>query len=286
MSDSTLDAFAATLAPTQYDKTEASTRRVNVQEALRKSTLNVTSMFESGSWSHGTAIKAKTDVDYMAVATGTKPTYPSSALTSAKTAMTGCDWKIIGVSASSPVVKVTYNSQPHFEIAPVWFKETKTGHAVYWIAGRGDEWVLSAPAAHLAYVNRENDRLSKRVKPLIRLLKAWKSHVGAPVSSFYMEMRAVEHSAGEMTIYYYFDLRSCFRKMINAEVRDMNDPEGIVGRIPACSSDDERRQTVQMMKTACSNLERAEDARSRNDKNAYAAAMRQVFGVGYPYPTW
>ncbi|MDQ3708746.1 MAG: hypothetical protein M3387_05485, partial [Actinomycetota bacterium] len=137
-------------------------------------------------------------------------------MTSAKAAVTGCDWKINSLAVSSPVVAVTYYSAPHFEIAPAWFKETKSGHSVYWIAGRGDEWILSAPGAHLAYVNRENDRLRKKVKPLVRLLKAWKYNVGAPVSSFYLQMRTAQYAAGESSIIYDIDLRTCFRRIINA----------------------------------------------------------------------
>ncbi|WP_104526463.1 hypothetical protein [Blastococcus atacamensis] len=71
---------------------------------------------------------------------------------------------------------------------------------VFWIPGPGDQWVESAPGAHLRFVNEQNDRLNKRVKPLARLLKAWKVYAGAPVSSTYLEMRAAEYAQSEKTI--------------------------------------------------------------------------------------
>jgi hypothetical protein len=287
VTDTTLADYAASLAPAAYDRTEASTRRKKIENALFDSSLRVTSMFESGSWTHGTSIKAHSDVDYMAVASGTRPRWPSSALEAAKTAVKGCDWwKIKEVRVSSPIIAITYYSQPNFEVAPAWYKERLNGAAVYWIAGRGDEWVLSAPGAHLDYVNTQNDRLGKKVKPLIRLMKAWKYNVGAPVSSFYLEMRTAEYAAGETMIIYDIDLPRVMKAIVAAEARDMNDPERIVGRIPACASDEKRRSTLEKLRTAITALSEASEAKTRSDQTAYWAAMRKVFGADYPWPAW
>jgi hypothetical protein len=222
----------------------------------------------------------------MAVASGTRPAYPSSALASAKNAIAGCDWKITSVGVSSPVVHVKYHVPPDLEIAPAWYKGRTSGWEVYWIGGRGDEWVESAPAAHLHYVSTQNDRLRKEVKPLVRLLKAWKYNVGAPVSSFYLEMRTAEHAAGETVIVYEIDLRQVMHKIVTASARDMNDPARIVGRIPACSSDEKRRTTIGLLNSAIAALQTAEAARDKGDRTAYWLGMRSVFGDHYPWPTW
>jgi len=286
MSDATLAEFAVSLAPPALDKAEVSARRVRVEQALAASSLAVTAMFESGSWSHGTGVKAHSDVDYMAIASSRRPVYPSSALTTAKAALVGCDWKISSLGISSPVVAVTYYMPPNFEVAPAWYAGDAKGYRTFYISGRKDEWVLSAPSAHLAFVNVQNDRLSKKVKPLVRLLKGWKYNVDAPISSFYLEMRTTEHASGESTIVYDIDLRSVFRKIIYAEARDMNDPVGIVGRIPACSSEEKRRQSLGLARQALASLEIAKAAKDRGDAGAYCIAMRQVFGAEYPWPRW
>ena len=286
MADPTLDAFIRTLVPQAYDKTEVSSRRAAVEKALRNSSLAVTRMFESGSWSHGTSIASKSDVDYMAVATGNRPMRPSTALTNARLAIASADWRITGTSVSSPIVAVSYLKPPNFEIAPAWFEQRIKGYDVYSIGGRGDEWVQSAPQAHLDYVNQQNDRLNGRVKQLIRLIKAWKHQVGAPVSSFYLEMRAAEYASRESIIILDVDLRSMVAALINSEIRDMNDPKGIVGRIPACASDEKRSAVRRLAQEAWNNLEIAYRAKDRNDRNAYWLAMRQVFGGGFPWPAW
>ncbi|GIG03287.1 hypothetical protein Cci01nite_83800 [Catellatospora citrea] len=286
MLDPTLNTFVGNLAPAALDRTEVGRRRDEVSTRLNLSTLTVRRMFESGSWSHGTGVAAHSDVDYMAIASGVRPMRPSTALATAKAALAGSSWKISAVAVSSPIVAVTYHVSPNFEVAPAWFKETIRGHSVYWIAGRSDEWVVSAPGAHLAYVSSQNDRLNKKVKPLIRLMKAWKYSVGAPVSSFYLEMRTAEYASRETSIVYDIDLRRMFDRIIDYQARDMNDPEGIVGRIPACASEDKRRTTLRLAQEALTNLEIAQAARDANNKTANWIAMSKVFGDKYPWPTW
>jgi hypothetical protein len=281
-----LEEFLGTLVPPAPDRAEVSARREQLKGALEKSSLSVEYMFESGSWSHGTGIAGKSDVDYMAWAFGARPERSSSALTVMKRAVEDCDWKINEAHVSSPVVGVTYYTGPHFEVVPAWFKGEVRGHSVYWIPGRRDEWVISAPRAHLEYVNVQNDRLNKKVKPLVRLLKAWKLAVGVPASSFYLEMRTTQYASGESSIFYDLDLRVMFGKLADEEFRDMNDPQGLVGRIPACSTDDKRRLATRLAQAAEKNLWLAADARERGDASAYWSAMYDVFGSEFPYPSW
>ncbi len=124
------------------------------------------------------------------------------------------------------------------------------------------------------------------VKPLIRLLKAWKHHVNAPVSSFYLEMRTSEYAAGESTIIYDIDLRAVINSIVANDARDMNDPAHIVGRIPGCASDEKRRRTLRLLSSAQANLRQADAAKQAGGRHAYWRAMSDVFGGGYPWPTW
>lgn len=181
-----LEQFVESLAPAQFDRTIASRRRESIEHLLSTASIKSDYLFESGSWSHGTAIAAKSDVDYMAWIDSERPSLPSSALARLRQVIDdsqGLD--VYKVRTSSPVVSVEFYTDPHFEIVPAYYERSVGDTVVYWIPGRGDEWVLSAPDAHLAYVSRQNDRLGKKVKPLVRLMKAWKYFVDAPVSSFY-----------------------------------------------------------------------------------------------------
>lgn len=277
--------YAAKLVPAPYDRVEASSRKEELSAALKDSTLDAGLLFESGSWSHGTAIRGKSDVDLMAWASGSRPQRPSTALATAKAAIRWCDYRIVDATVSSPVVQVRYGSAPDFEVVPAWFHDTVQGFRVFKIPGRGDDWVLSSPQAHLKYVNEQNDRLGKKLKGLIRLLKAWKLHVGAPVSSFYLEMRAAEYAAGKASIHYRLDLQFVMKAILRMEARDMNDPKGIVGRIPACASAEKQATTRRLLREAIAALERAESALAQGDQSGYWGEMYRLFGNDFPWPT-
>lgn len=97
---------------------------------------------------------------------------------------------------------------------------------------------------------------------------------------------AAEHAQGESSIHYDIDLPWLFAKIVDAGVRDMNDPGGIVGRIPACSSDADWSRTLSLMRSAEHSLELARAAGERRDAQEYWSNMYDVFGPGFPYPSW
>lgn len=287
MTSAQFDEYVKTLAPAPFDKSTVADRHEQMEAAAGECSLNADYWFESGSWTHGTAIKGHSDVDYMAWSFGPRPARPSTALATMKTALDGSHWAITGLRVSSPAVKVEFISAPNFEVVPAWHCKTVGDDNVFWIPGPGDEWVESAPGAHLRFVNEQNDRLNKRVKPLARLLKAWKAHNGAPVSSFYLEMRAAEYAQDETTILYSLDVQWLMHRLIDYEVRSMNDPTGLVSRINAVSSEENRRTTLRLLKEAEKNLDEAYDLDGKPGKGSdYWSRMYDVFGPAFPYPTW
>lgn len=281
-----LEQFITSLAPAQFDRTVASKRREGIERLLSTASIKSDYLFECGSWSHGTGIAAKSDVDYMAWIDSERPSLPSSALSRLRQVIDdsyGLD--VYKVRTTSPAVSVEFYTDPRFEIVPAYYERSVDDTVVYSIPGRGDEWVLSAPDAHLSFVNRQNDRLGKKVKPLVRLMKAWKYFVEAPVSSFYLEMRTAEYAAGESSILYEIDLPAVFRTIVVFGARDMNDPEGLVGRIPACASKEKRTYALSLMRNAVDCLDLADEAKRRGNAQQYWSNMYDVFGPGFPYPT-
>lgn len=281
-----LEVFLKDLVPGAPDRSVVAERREQLTETLDASTFDAGLLFESGSFSHGTAVKGHSDVDYMAWVSSDRPTRPSSALRSLKSAVDGSHWSIVSTRISSPTVQIEFFSAPNFEVVPAYYSHKTGGERVYLIPGPGDDWLQSAPEAHSAYVSDVNDRLNKRVKGLVRLIKAWKYHHSVPVSSFYLEMRTAEYASGESSIYYDIDLRFLMGRIIGGEVRDMNDPLRLVKRIPACSSDANRRAALSMMKEAREHLDLAWEAQEDKDENSYWSHMYSVFGVNFPWPSW
>lgn len=287
MTHAALSAYATSLAPADYDKTTVSERREALRRTLQEDDLDAGYLFESGSWTHGTALKDHSDVDYMAWATSDQPVRPSTALSNMKAALAGSHWAITGLRVSSPTVKVQFYGDPNFEVVPAWLSRTVGDDNVFWIPGPGDQWVESAPGAHLRFVTDQNKRLNGRVKALARLLKQWKAYTGAPVSSFYLEMRVAEFAKGEQTILLNLDMMSMVDRLIEYGLRDMNDPVGLVARIKAVSSDENRRTTLRRLKEAQSNLSSAYLLDEKPGKEGdYWNLMYDVFGPSFPYPTW
>lgn len=283
---STVDEFVKTLAPAQYDKSTVAERHQAMEIKVLLSSLRGGTWFESGSWSHGTALKGHSDVDFMIPCSGSRPTLPSSALTTLKTSLDRSHWAIRSHRISSPTVKVEFYTEPHFEVVPAWHYKTVGEDKVFLIPGPGDQWEESAPRAHLRFVTQQNDRLGKKVKPLVRLLKQWKAHTGAPVSSFYLEMRTAEYAKGESSLYYHLDLKVLMGRLINYGLRDMNDTTGLVSRIRAVSSEENRRKTVRLLQEAKTHLDAAYDLDGKPGQQwGYWDHMSDVFGSSFPYPT-
>lgn len=279
-----LDTWVTSLVPPAVDLTVASTRRGHIIGCLNTSDMPVVSMFESGSWSHGTGIRDKSDVDYMVQLRTPHPALPSTTLHAVRRVLLGRRRPVVSARVSAPVVSVEFASSPMFELVPCYFKAMDSGFETHWIPGPNDQWVVSAPKAHLEYVNRQNDRLGKRVKPLIRLLKSWKHHVSLPASSFYLEMRTASHASTQSSILLIHDLRMVIARLQDEGFRDMNDPMGIVGRIPACSSEERRVASVRKAREAHANLNVAFAGLESGDKHAYWASMYDVFGKDFPWP--
>lgn len=280
-----LSDFADSLATPAPDRSTVAERRAIVWELMRTADLGVWDIFESGSFTHGTAVPVS-DVDYMArTSPDRRPQLPSTALHRVKDAFAGC-YHVREVRVSSPAVKVTFWTPPHFEVAPAFDIDTSRADDVFVIAGPNEEWVRSAPSAHNRYVSAQNDRLGKRVKPLVRLLKAWKYHSGVPISSTYLELRTAQYAATQTSIVYGVDLAAMFDVMLSHALADMNDPLGIVQRIRPCSSEVNRHKAMAEMHRASSTLAQAEDARRGDDAATYWGRMVDLFGNTFPYRMW
>lgn len=191
-----LNDYVKTLTPPSLSVTTVAERKRWVKEALEAADVGVVSTFEAGSFSHGTGVKDRSDVDLMVWTSFKDRTQlPSSILSLYRRALF-MSTHVANATVSNPAVKVEFWSAPVFEVVPAFYEADD----IYEIGGRKDEWVLSSPKAHNSYVNKENDRLGKKVKPLVRLVKAWKYYADVPVSSFYLEMRTAEHCSGEKSV--------------------------------------------------------------------------------------
>jgi hypothetical protein len=126
-----------------------------------------------------------------------------------------------------------------------------------------------------------NLNLSYRVKPLIRLLKAWNYVRDARIRSFYLELRTAEYASGESEIWYKYDFLATLRHLRNKRLAAMQDPMGISGLVPACNPG-VALTALSKINSAITRAEKALEAEQRGRVPVAFLLWKMVFGAGFP----
>jgi hypothetical protein len=286
MAKSVTEAFSIYLSritPSDANRAKASSHRESIKSKL-ESKFGLWRMYESGSWRHGTGVSGHSDVDYFISLKTDKPIYGSTILGQVKDAMQE-RFPSTYIHVQRPAVVLEFGGgYERVELIPA-FPDMKldNGAMRYDIPGVADEWIESAPEAHLKYVNDANNRavVKNGAKHLARLAKSWKYECNVPISSFYLEMRAAQYMNGESSVIYDIDLKRFFSGLLDHELADMNDPTGSTGRIKPCSSTANHSDATSKLRTAVTRADKAVAARESDPKSALGW-WDYVFGGNFP----
>jgi hypothetical protein len=233
--------------------------------------------FETGSFGNGTGVRHYSDADYFAVCKTEKLKRDSSiTLRKVKEALQATFWRTEGIEVKTPAVRIPFGiyASENLEVTPCDYQgliETPLGKkATYDIADYGGDWMRSSPDAHNAYVKQQDVRLSGRLKPLIRLVKAWKFYNNVPIRSFYLELRVTKYAETETSIVYDIDLKRVMKLLYDNQLASIRDPMGISGSISACSSDSKKLDALSKLSTGLTRAEKAYEQRENDlDKCFY-----------------
>ena len=228
----------------------------------------MTRFFRTGSFGNGTSISGHSDVDYFAeIPTCNLKDNSTTTLSQVRDALKK-RFPNTGVSVSCPAVVVPFgtDAKESTEVTPADYIEVNEGeYRVYDIPNCSDKWMRSSPGAHNAYVREVDEDLSKKVKPLIRFIKAWKYYRNVPISSFYLELRVAKYAAGESSIIYDIDVKRVFSHLDSINLASMQDPMGISGLISPCSTDAKLEDAKSKLSTALDRAQKAYDAKDEGD---------------------
>ncbi|MET8970001.1 nucleotidyltransferase domain-containing protein [Streptomyces hydrogenans] len=269
--------------PKEWERDEVTKYRKRIYDVLNDE-YGLLGFSQSGSFSNGTGITQKSDVDYFArIPFERRTVQPASFLSAMKGVLRRGLWEAGDVWVSRPTVSIDFRGLvTQYEVTPAFYCRTgSNGHEVFLIPGPGNTWREAAPKAHLEYVKNSNVNHSGRVKGLARLLKAWKYENSVPVSSFYLEMRAAEYGNSVDSILYPFALPSIIRAMVAKDLRLMNDPMGLVNRISPCGSELDRLTSLRAMREVLPKLESAYEKWMVDDWDA-SQEYKEVFGPSFP----
>jgi Second Messenger Oligonucleotide or Dinucleotide Synthetase domain len=237
--DDAFDEFLSWLVPSATETASAQSHRRSIEQCLQNN-FGMTSFFRSGSFGYGTSISSFSDVDYFAVMPTNKLTQDSNSTLNNVAQALRSRFPNTAIHVSSPAVVVPFGSSlsERHEIIPADHVSTLNGFNIHDIPDRNGGWMRSSPTFYGRYVDGINDRLSKRVKPLIRLVKAWKYHARVPIRSFYIEMRVAEYAATQQTIIQKHDVRGALAHMVSQRLGAMADPLGLPAPIYAAFQTD------------------------------------------------
>lgn len=267
--------FLSWLIPLSSEHAKAVSHKQSVKSCMENK-FDCYSFFETGSFGNGTGIRHYSDTDYFAVCRTEKlKQNPGTTLREVKEALQARFTQTEGIEVDRPAVRVpfgTYASET-LEVTPCDFigmVQTPVGNvAQYDIAGYGSDWIRSSPSAHNKYVNQQNERLGGKLKPLIRLVKAWKYYNYVPINSFYIELRVTKYAEKETAIVYDIDLRYIIKLLYDNELASIQDPMGISGYVPACSTEANKTEALSKLSTAYSRAEKAYNERDKNLDNCF-----------------
>lgn len=242
------------------------------------------SFFRTGSFGHGTSVSGYSDVDYLAVLPSDR--LKANSATSLQEIRAALDRRFpsTGVTVRSPAVVVPFGtslSERH-EVTPCDVVGTTSGGSkIYEIPDRAQGWMRASPGAHNAWVNVANDKLGKRLKPLIRLVKAWNYYLGSGIRSFYLELRVTERARSESHISYKYDVLFALRHLRSKGLAAMQDPMGVSGLVYPCSPASQAA-ALSKLDTAIRRAEKAHEAEQAGNIRDAFFWWDMVYGGAFP----
>ncbi len=263
--DEAFTILAGWLVATTTETERAASHRRSIQGRLTTD-FDLKNMFRSGSFGHDTGVSGYSDIDYFAVMPTAKLKKNSgTSLREVKESLQG-RFPYTAISVRSPAVIIPFGNSPSekHEIVPADYIEIKDGHRVYEIPDRYDGWMRSSPAAHNKWVTDEHQRLNNKLKPLIRMIKAWNYYRSAGIRSFYLELRTTEYAKGESSIIFKWDVLRTLRHLDAKGLAAMQDPKGISGYIYPCTTA-VKQDALSKVRTALTRAEKAVDAEKKGN---------------------
>lgn len=253
--------FHSRLTPTGGESEAAQRHRVSIETCL-KNNFQITRFFRTGSFGNGTSIRGYSDVDYFASISTKNQKQNSDAILRAVRDALDKRFPNTGVTVRTPSVLVPFGTDVSewTEVVPAYLEKYENDYLIYSIADGIGGRIRSSPDAHNAYVRTVDGKLSGKVKPLVRFLKAWKYYRNVPISSFYLEMRVAKYASGEKSILYSIDVKNVLKMLWDNQLAAIQDPIGISGSIYPCSTDAKKSDARSKLVTAMVRAEKAREA--------------------------
>jgi Second Messenger Oligonucleotide or Dinucleotide Synthetase domain len=279
--------FLPSLTTSQTETQSAASHRASIEVRLQTD-FGMKTLFRTGSFGAGTNVRNYSDVDYFAVIPTANLKQDSSKTLAALADSLRDRFPFTpNIRVNSPGVQVPFgvNGSETVEVIPVdETGKTTLGFRKFDIADGVGGWKFSAPESHKAYVDGIDTKLHGKVKPLIRLVKAWKFFRNVPIKSFYLELRVAAYAKTEEAIVYGIDVKNVLAALWANQLADFSDP-----RFPndnfmlnACTSASSRVDALSKLSNAATWSQQAMDEQHANRPSAAISKWNLVYDGKFP----
>ena len=281
--------FLKRLIPTTTEHKKVTKHKKTVYRCL-KNKLKCKKFFDIGSYGNGTGIRHHSDTDYFAVLTSDiLPSDSSKALRETKEALQSTFSNTNKIEVKNPVVKIPFGkyASETMEIIPCYFyglSKTPLGQFESFRIPDGEgNWDISSPKAHNVYVETQNRKFGGELKSLIRLVKAWKYYNNVSIQSFYLELNATKYVEKEKNLFYDIDIQFFFQYLYDLQLRDILDPMGVSGYIPATNTLVKKQDSLSKLNTALIRAKKAVEAEQKGKTQEALDWWNLLFNKKFKY---
>lgn len=279
------------IQPLQSEIDAAQGHLATIKTRLEKAEkLELKNYFTAGSFSRGSFIRGKSDVDVFAVFSrdsvrrGDNYMSSNTVLDNLKAELDGRFWNTT-VYRDGPAVVVEFTDCKVDVVPSVFYEFTEHKWPMYWRPDSAGGWMKTAPGLHNAYIKQKDDAAGGKLKCTSQLLKFWREcrSPRIPVSSFHIEMVLASQSICNGVKSYGECATELLQNLASRECRAMQDPYSISGNIPAVKTESQRETTLASVRYSRDHAKAALSAAYNGD---VAKALRQwdiVYNDKFPF---
>ncbi|MBI4339812.1 MAG: nucleotidyltransferase [Chloroflexi bacterium] len=270
------------LPPTESEVSDAASHRQSIQDCLRNN-FGLDEYFRIGSYERTTSVSGYSDVDIMAVLPQSVAygITPNTFITKVRDALQRrFPYTLIRIDRQAVVLQFSQGKRA-VDLVPAVYSSTHNGYKTYRIANSGS-WLYTSPRAHNAYFSNIDHKCSDTMRALARLLKAWKYYNAAPILSFHMDMLTAYCARNGGSISYAHGTKVMLSNLLSRNLAALQDPVGVAGLIPACSSETNKQTALGKLRSAVDHADRARAAEQRGDIKEAFSQWDMVFAYRFP----
>lgn len=282
--------FHKALAPTTEQQQDVRKKTACIIECLNRAYRSINEDidygFQAGSWAKQTAIYPWSDVDlYFVLPPQVFDRFQAvdgnrqSRLLQEVRSVLLTKYPRTDIRGDGQVVVVDFDSQK-FEVIPA-FLLVRPNHYFICDTNRGGGYSETAPWDERDYIDRKDRENGYNVRPLSRMLKAWRYNCCVPIKAFQLEMMAaefLEQSPWRFKSWFYYDwiVRDFFEYMPKCKDKFQVMP-GTGVKVHTGSA------WVSYANTARERAARAADLERYNLVAAAGVEWRKIFGTAIPW---